>query len=59
MVKLDPEDLEIAMRKLWPHLLNELVDAFHAKEADHSLQTEGIKIVELMSQLNILYFQMN
>jgi len=49
MVKLDPEDLESALRKLWPWLLNELVDAFHAKEADHHLQTEGIKIVELMS----------
>ena len=35
MVKLDPEDLEIAMRKLWPHLLNELVDVFNAKIANH------------------------
>jgi len=56
MVKLDPESLESAMRKLWPWLLNELVDAFNAKEADHLLQTEGIKIVELMAQLKIIYF---
>jgi hypothetical protein len=59
------------LRKLWPHLLNELVYVFEeqeetkkkgVKDQDYSrlqLITEAIKIVELMSCLNIEDFHMN
>lgn len=50
------------LRKLWPHLLNELVNVFdvvQGGERDLVLQIEGMKIVELMSQLNIEDFHMN
>lgn len=61
MVRLETQQLAEALRKLWPHLLNELVNVFdcNGKKVDYLLQIEGIKIVELMSQLNIEDFQMN
>jgi hypothetical protein len=61
MVRLETTQLAEALRKLWPHLLNELVNVFdcNGKKVDYLLQIEGIKIVELMSQLNIEDFQMN
>lgn len=66
MLRLSTVNLAEALRKLWPHLLNELVNAFdtnntHKKHSaeDFMLYAEGIKLIELMSQLNIEDFQMN
>lgn len=62
MLRLSPSALAEALRKLWPHLLNELVNVFdltNGEARDYLLQIEGIKIVELMSQLNIEDFHMN
>lgn len=62
MLRLSPSALAEVLRKLWPHLLNELVNVFDVRNGetrDYLLQFEGVKIVELMSQLNIEDFQMN
>jgi hypothetical protein len=62
MLRLSTQALADALRKLWPHLLNELVNVFDVpnyENRDYLLQIEGIKIVELMSQLNIEDFHMN
>ena len=61
MVRLEAASLADALRKLWPHLLAELVSVFDTSQNDRDflLQIEGIKIVELMSQLNLEDFQMN
>lgn len=49
---------------MWPHLLNELITVFEVKEEDidkenTELTIEAIKLVELLSSLNIEDFQMN
>jgi len=52
MLRLSTQALADALRKLWPHLLNELVNVFDVpnyENRDYLLQIEGIKIVELMS----------
>ena len=62
MLRLQPDWLAGALKKLWPHLLAELVSVFDVAATDRRdywLTIEGIKIVELMSQLNIEDFQMN
>lgn len=61
MLRLQPDWLAGALKKLWPHLLAELVSVFDVgnEGRDYWLTIEGIKIVELMSQLNIEDFQMN
>jgi len=53
-----------ALRKLWPHLLNELISVFEIKQENMDkentdLTIEAIKLVELLSSLNIEDFQMN
>ena len=60
MLRLKAGQLEDALRKLWPHLLNELVSVFdlpnkNSKRTLSELQLtrEAILIIELMSQLNI------
>jgi hypothetical protein len=50
------------LRKLWPHLLNELETIFRTSPSNGNttrLVIEAIKVVELMSALNIEDFQMN
>lgn len=50
------------LRKLWPHLLNELETIFRNSPSNGNttkLVIEAIKVVELMSALNIEDFQMN
>lgn len=65
MLRLSANSLAEVLRKLWPHLLNELVNVFDSSqqnpqsERDYLLQIEGMKVVELMSQLNIEDFHMN
>ena len=62
MLRLSADWLAGALKKLWPHLLAELVSVFDlapTERRDYWLTIEGIKIVELMSQLNIEDFQMN
>lgn len=62
MLRLNADWLAGALKKLWPHLLAELVSVFDVgptERRDYWLTIEGIKIVELMSQLNIEDFQMN
>ena len=60
MLRLKASQLEDALRKLWPHLLNELVNVFDTYKATKepnretiSLANQAILIIELMSQLNI------
>jgi hypothetical protein len=58
-----------ALRKLWPHLLNELISVFEIKQEqpqnglldkeNTDLSIEAIKLVELLSSLNMEDFQMN
>ena len=71
LIRLSTQPLIDALRKLWPHLLNELISVFEVKhdqyttpdkgEADLNidLTIEAIKLVELLSSLNIEDFQMN
>jgi hypothetical protein len=46
------------MRRLWPHLLSEMVSVFEKQPqnldiSNLQLTFEGLKLIELMSQLNI------
>jgi|TARA_B110000285_G_scaffold218600_1_gene268217 hypothetical protein len=66
LIRLDFQTLTEALRKLWPHLLNELISVFEIKQEsqgkdkdDTDLTIEAIKLVELLSSLNIEDFQMN
>ena len=50
------------LRKLWPHLLNELESIFRTSPSNGNttkLVIEAIKVVELMSAMNLEDFQMN
>lgn len=52
MLRLTTDQLAEALKKLWPHLLAELVSVFDpnaSEKRDFLLTIEGIKIVELMS----------
>lgn len=58
LIRLNFQALTDALRKLWPHLLNELITVFEVKEEDidkenTELTIEAIKLVELLSSLNI------
>jgi hypothetical protein len=58
MLRLPPQKLEETMRRLWPHLLSEMVSVFDKQPEDLDIGTlqltfEGLKLIELMSQLNI------
>lgn len=60
MLRLKAGQLEDALRKLWPHLLNELVSVFDTqKETNLLLTREAILIIELMCQLNMEDFQID
>lgn len=55
MLRLPPQKLADDMRTLWPHLLSELVNVFDVPDQDRDLflTFEALKLVDLMSQLNI------
>lgn len=77
LLRLQTTTLTDALRKLWPHLLNELESIFRdnpllnekassksaftnkEKQEELALIFEAIKVVELMSALNLEDFQMN
>jgi len=65
LIRLNFQTLTEALRKLWPHLLNELISVFEVKQGENldkestDLTIEAIKLVELLSSLNIEDFQMN
>jgi hypothetical protein len=62
LLRLQTNTLTDALRKLWPHLLNELETIFRTSPSNgntNKLVIEAIKVVELMSALNIEDFQMN
>ena len=59
LLRLSTNTLTDALRKLWPHLLNELVSIFEDTQLDVALTFEAIKMIELMSSLNLEDFQMN
>jgi hypothetical protein len=64
LIRLNKQTLTEALRKLWPHLLNELISVFEIKHEEMNrdnidLTIEAIKLVELLSSLNIEDFQMN
>ena len=49
MLRLKAAQLEDALRKLWPHLLNELVSVFDSTKEQNLLMTrEAIIMIELM-----------
>ena len=58
-MRLNFNTLTETLRKLWPHLLNELISVFEVKEAQTmdadttDLTIEAIKLVELLASLNI------
>jgi hypothetical protein len=58
-MRLNFGTLTEALRKLWPHLLNELINVFEVKQGEvldkenTDLTIEAIKLVELLSSLNI------
>lgn len=64
LIRLNFATLTEALRKLWPHLLNELISVFEVKDDEQTNKTkveedtteltiEAIKLVELLSSLNI------
>lgn len=70
LIRLNTQTLTEALRKLWPHLLNELISVFEMRsdaeqqqqaldQESSKLTIEAIKLVELLSSLNIEDFQMN
>lgn len=76
LIRLNTQTLTEALRKLWPHLLSELISVFETRSNDlepngqpmnklgidretADLTIEAIKLVELLSSLNIEDFQMN
>lgn len=65
LIRLNFQTLTETLRKLWPHLLNELISVFEVKQGEimdaenTELTIEAIKLVELLSSLNIEDFQMN
>ena len=58
-MRLNINALTETLRKLWPHLLNELISVFEIKQDEHmdkdntDLTIEAIKLVELLASLNI------
>lgn len=72
LIRLNTQTLTEALRKLWPHLLTELISVFETRSADPEngnskantaldkenadLTIEAIKLVELLSSLNIEEF---
>lgn len=67
LIRLSLQTLTEALRKLWPHLLNELISVFEARTNENGINDrentdliiEAIKLVELLASLNIEDFQMN
>lgn len=79
LIRLNFQTLTEQLRKLWPHLLNELISVFEVKldsqnilqgsktdtlvpsldKENTDLTIEAIKLVELLSSLNIEDFQQN
>ena len=62
----DPQNLSEVLRKLWPHLLNELINIFKVKndqsednEEYNDLILEAIQFVQLLESLNVEEFQMS
>ena len=59
LIRLNFQTLTEALRKLWPHLLNELISVFEVKKGETmdkentDLTIEAIKLIELLSSLNI------
>jgi hypothetical protein len=64
LLRLSHENLVESLRKLWPNLLNELINILENKdEVDnedwYALQLEALKLVEILSLLNLEDFQLN
>ena len=71
LIRLNTQTLTEALRKLWPHLLNELISVFEIRAEENEKTTaimdqenskltiEAIKLVKLLASLNIEDFQMN
>jgi len=59
LLRLKTQSLTEALRKVWPHLLNELVGVFEEPKQDIRLAMEAVKIIDLMSCLNIEDFHLN
>ena len=59
LIRLNFQSLTETLRKLWPHLLNELISVFEVKKGETmdkentDLTIEAIKLIELLSSLNI------
>ena len=66
LIRLSSSTLQETLKKIWPHLLSELISVFEATSNENGvtdkentdLIIEAIKLVELLSSLNIEDFQM-
>lgn len=68
LIKQDTKQLIQFLKSLWPHLLSELVSIFEVNKETYNeiekyytnqLTIEAIKLIELLSSLNLEDFQMN
>ena len=63
LLRLSHETLIESLRKLWPNLLNELISIFEARDLGNedgcALMMEALKLIEVLSLLNLEDFQLN
>lgn len=63
LLRLSHENLVESLRKLWPNLLNELIEIFENHDLENedgrALMMEALKLIEVLSLLNIEDFQLN
>lgn len=63
LLRLSHENLIESLRKLWPNLLNELINILEMelseKDDSCSLLDEALKLIEVLSLLNVEDFQLN
>lgn len=63
LLRLSQENLVESLRKIWPNLLNELVSIFETNDASNedgcALILEALKLIEILSLLNLEDFQLN
>ncbi|CAI2382310.1 unnamed protein product [Moneuplotes crassus] len=65
LLRLSDENLIESLRKLWPNLLNELISIMennnkkNEEDDDYALTLEALKLIEILSLLNLEDFQLN
>ena len=63
LLRLSPDNLVESLRKLWPNLLNELINILETNDTETedgcALTIEALKLIEVLSLLNLEDFQLN